>query len=80
MGPAVATTVVGENSDGGPLGVFPTGPAVATIVVGEVINGEALGGAIDGSSNDHHHCWRRCRWRHLAPFRGPDSILCLNAY
>jgi hypothetical protein len=43
VGPTAATTIVGEDVDGGPLGVLLRGPAVATTIVEEDIDGEPPG-------------------------------------
>jgi hypothetical protein len=43
--PAVATTKVEEDVDGGPLGVLPRAPAAATTEVEEDVDGGAPGGA-----------------------------------
>jgi hypothetical protein len=64
----------------GPLGGALAGLAAATTILKENVDGGPPGGAISGSSSSHHCCWRIHRWLHLAPFKGPDSIFCLNAY
>jgi hypothetical protein len=55
-GPAVGTTEVEEDIDGGPLGggVLPMGLAVATTEVVEDIYGGPVGGVAGGSGIDHH--------------------------
>jgi hypothetical protein len=50
----VATIVVDEDVDSGPLGVVSGAPAAATIVVDEDVDGGPPGGAVGSSSSGHH--------------------------
>jgi hypothetical protein len=53
--PAMATTKVEEDVDGGPLwGVLSVDPAVATTKFEEDVDGRSPGGADGGSCSGHH--------------------------
>jgi hypothetical protein len=79
--PTVATTVAEEDIDGGPLGgCYRRLRQWPPLKLMEMSMAGPLGVAAGRSGSGYHHCWRSHRWWHLAPYRGLNSIFCLNAY
>jgi hypothetical protein len=78
-GLTTTTTVVVEDINGGPLGGLSAGPIAATTIVVEDVDGGPLG-VLHGSDSGHRCSCIRRQWQHLSPFRGPDSICCLNMF